>query len=97
MMLNFAYKKLPSTEPLRYLFSVVVIFMTFGAFLIPFGSIAQQDSPELPETAEASSPSRYSFRIRLSELDDLKVQEEDTIDVGQVIADRSKDRDRPLG
>lgn len=95
-MTFFGLRKLPSIESLRYVFAVMVIFMSFGAFLIPLGSIAQQDDLEPPETVEVSSPSRYTFRVRLSELADLKVKEGDAIDVGQVIADRSQDRDRLL-
>ncbi|ACB00914.1 MULTISPECIES: hypothetical protein [Cyanophyceae] len=98
MMLNFAAQKLKPSEPIRYLFSVMVIFMSFGAFLLPLGSIAQQQQDDELEVTEeiANSPSRYTFNVKLTELDDLKVKEGDTVEINQVIADRPQDRDRLL-
>ncbi|ANV85751.1 hypothetical protein AWQ21_14550 (plasmid) [Picosynechococcus sp. PCC 7003] len=97
-MLNFALQKLKPSEPIRYLFSVMVIFMSFGAFLLPLGSIAQQNEPEETEVESvvANSPSRYTFKVKLTELDDLKVKEGDEVSINQVIADRPQDRDRLL-
>ncbi|QCS49807.1 hypothetical protein FEK30_10355 [Picosynechococcus sp. PCC 11901] len=98
MMLNFAAQKLKLSEPVRYLFSVIVIFMSFGAFLLPLGSIAQQQQDDELEVTEeiGNSPSRYTFKVKLTELDDLKVKEGDTVAINQVIADRPQDRDRLL-
>ncbi|WP_143596821.1 hypothetical protein [Synechococcus sp. BDU 130192] len=94
MMLNFIAQKLNPSEPVRYLFSVMVIFMSFGAFLLPLGSIAQQEEKEVEPVEEiANSPSRYTFKVKLTELDDLKVKEGDTVEINQVIADRPQERD----
>ncbi|WP_099240912.1 hypothetical protein [Synechococcus sp. BDU 130192] len=93
-MLNFIAQKLNPSEPVRYLFSVMVIFMSFGAFLLPLGSIAQQEEKEVEPVEEiANSPSRYTFKVKLTELDDLKVKEGDTVEINQVIADRPQERD----
>ncbi|WP_157094590.1 hypothetical protein [Picosynechococcus sp. PCC 7117] len=97
MMLNFAAQKLKPSEPVRYLFSVIVIFMSFGAFLLTLGSIAQQEEREIDLVEEVSnSPSHYTFKVKFTELDDLKVKEGDTVKINPVIADRPQERDHLL-
>ncbi|ANV87111.1 hypothetical protein AWQ22_06345 [Picosynechococcus sp. PCC 7117] len=96
-MLNFAAQKLKPSEPVRYLFSVIVIFMSFGAFLLTLGSIAQQEEREIDLVEEVSnSPSHYTFKVKFTELDDLKVKEGDTVKINPVIADRPQERDHLL-
>ncbi|WP_030006321.1 hypothetical protein [Picosynechococcus sp. NKBG042902] len=96
-MTIFAAQKLKLSEPVCYLFSVIVIFMSCGAFLLTLGSTTQQEEKKIDPVAKVSnSPSRYTFKVKFTELDDLKVEEGDTVKINQVIGDRPQDRDRLL-
>ncbi len=46
------------------------------------------------QTSAPTSPRRLTVTVRVQEPEDLKVQEDDTIKAGQVIADRERERSR---
>ncbi len=48
----------------------------------------------IPADSTTTSPRRLTVTVRVQEPEDLKVQEEDTIKAGQVIADRERERKR---
>ena len=66
----------------------------------PYGINAKTEATIQSEPAAVStdnttiSPRRLTVTVRVQEPEDLKVQEEDTIKAGQVIADRERERKR---
>ena len=67
----------------------------------PYGiNATQTDAPipseptTIPTDNTTTSPRRLTVTVRVQEPEDLKVQEEDTIKAGQVIADRERERSR---
>ncbi len=66
----------------------------------PYGINAKTEAPTPSEPTAVStdntttSPRRLTVTVRVQEPEDLKVQEEDTIKAGQVIADRERGRSR---
>ncbi len=57
-------------------------------------SETQNFSAPAPVSTNTDSPRRLTVTVRVQEPEDLKVQEEDTIKAGQVIADRERERSR---
>ena len=75
------------------------VFIPYVVAIIAIGSvaIAQQSSfitPTSPPEQPNEAPRRLTINISVTDPDDLKVTEGDRITVGQLIADRGRDRNR---
>jgi hypothetical protein len=74
--------------------------MAYGLAVMVLGGVAlaqQQPAPELPpeQTTEASdTPQRLTIAVAVTDPEDLKVSQGDRVAQGQLIADRTRERER---
>ena len=76
--------------------TVGTLFFAFSPNIIEAtqSEFRTQNSELRTQNSELSSPRRLTVTVRVQEPEDLKVQEDDTIKAGQVIADRERERQR---
>lgn len=74
-------------------FSSPVIFGSLHGALS--GAIAQSAAPETPQP-ETNTPRLLKVQFEISKPEDLKVQQGDTVEVGQILAERQAEREKLL-
>lgn len=72
----------------------------FAGVAIASVAVAQTTlAPQLPseplQQSDSDSPKRLTITVSVTDPEDLKVQQGDRVEPGQLIADRTRERDRP--
>ena len=81
---------------MRYLISTAIALSTL-AIPVVAQSLTEQSPPEQPHQGERVNPRRLAISVSVAVPDDLKVKEGDRVVVGDLIADRGRERQRLEG